>query len=133
MTGNEQTPAPVAIKGDFVSLKLRNAFYDDIQGGDLAAVVGYDIPSAQEFSAQILTFNLDRPLLPGTSFMLFRGSCEQPARVKKLVSVVDKSDPTKILKKKVRHLGSKQAAIIEIELVEKKEGSLCLLSEKINI
>lgn len=120
LTGNEQTPAPVVIKGDFVSLKLRNAFYDDIQGGDLAAVVGYDIPSAQEFSAQILTFNLDRPLLPGTSFMLFRGSCEQPARVKKLVSVVDKSDPTKILKKKVRHLGSKQAAIIEIELVEKK-------------
>ncbi|CUS24820.1 LAQU0S20e00606g1_1 [Lachancea quebecensis] len=120
LTGNNQTPSPVAIKGDFVSLKLRNAFCDDIQGGDLAAVVGYDILGAQEFSAQILTFNLDRPLLPGTSFMLFRGSCEQPARVKKLVSVVDKSDATKILKKKVRHLGSKQAAIVEIELVEKK-------------
>ncbi|SCV06191.1 LANO_0H24102g1_1 [Lachancea nothofagi CBS 11611] len=120
LVGNNQTPVAAAVEGDFVSLKLRNAFYEDIQSGDLAAIVGYDIGSAQEFSAQILTFKLDRPLLPGTSFMFFRGSCEQPARIKKLISVMDKGDPTKIIKKKVRHLGSNSAALVEIELVEKK-------------
>lgn len=52
--------------------------------------------------------------------MFFRGSCEQPARVKRLVSTVDKSNSEKILKKKVKHLGSNQAAIVEIELTEKK-------------
>ncbi|SCU77592.1 LADA_0A01222g1_1 [Lachancea dasiensis] len=120
LTGNAQTPTPAAIRGDFVSVKVRNAFVDDIQSGDIAAVVGYDIGSAQEFSAQLLTFKLDRPLLPGTPFMFFRGSCEQPARVKKLISLVDKADPARVVKKKVKHLGSNQAAVIEIELVEKK-------------
>ncbi|SCU85548.1 LAFA_0D16314g1_1 [Lachancea sp. 'fantastica'] len=120
LVGNNQAPVPVAIKGDFVTLKVRNAYVEDIQGGDLVAVVGYDIESAQEFSSQILTFGLDRPLLPGTPVMFFRGSCEQPARIKKLVSLVDKADASKIIKKKVRHLGSNQAAIVEIELTEKK-------------
>lgn len=57
-SGNDHAVTPVAVKGDFVSLKLRNAFYEDIQSGDIAAIVGYDIPSAQEFTAQILTFKL---------------------------------------------------------------------------
>ncbi|CEP60740.1 ribosome dissociation factor GTPase HBS1 LALA0_S01e17876g [Lachancea lanzarotensis] len=120
LAGNNQVQVPAAIKGDFVTLKVRNAYVEDIQVGDLVAIVGYDIESAQEFSSQILTFKLDRPLLPGTPVMFFRGSCEQPARIKKLVSLVDKADASKIIKKKVRHLGSNQAAIVEIELTEKK-------------
>lgn len=120
LCGNDQHPTPIAIKGDFVGLKLRNAHYEDIQGGDLAAVVGFDIPSAQEFTVKLLTFQLDRPLLPGTPFILFRGACEQPARIKKLHSIVDKATMTKILKSKVKHLGSQKAAIVELELTEKK-------------
>ncbi|SCU85387.1 LAME_0D01156g1_1 [Lachancea meyersii CBS 8951] len=120
LAGNNQAPAAAAMKGDFVTLKVRNAFAEDINKGDLVAVVGYDIKSAQEFTAQVLTFNLDRPLLPGTPLMFFRGSNEQPARVKRLISLVDKADPSKVIKKKIRHLGSNQLAIIEIELIEKK-------------
>lgn len=63
---------------------------------------------------------MDRPLLPGTSVMLFRGVYEEPARVNKLISLVDSKDPSKILKKRVKHLPSNQTAIIEIELTERR-------------
>lgn len=130
LSGNDRASVKIAVAGDFVMLKLREAYYEDIQSGDLATTVGNDIPTAQEFTAQLLTFKLDRPLLPGTSFMLFRGGCEQPARIKKLVSIVCKKDPKKILKKKVKHLGSDQAAIVEIELIEKKRRIPILTIEK---
>lgn len=120
LCGNDSQKVDIALHGDFVQLKLHNAFPEDIQGGDLASIVGFDIPSSQEFTSRLLTFRLDRPLLPGTSLMLFRGATEQPCRIKKLCCTVDKSNPSKVLKKKVKHLGSQQAAIVEIELVEKK-------------
>ncbi|CCC66896.1 hypothetical protein NCAS_0A03380 [Naumovozyma castellii] len=120
LKGKNQDQVGIAIKGDFVTLKLRHAHAEDIQGGDIAASVDYTISASQNFQLQLLTFKMDRPLLPGTSFMLFRGVCEQPARISKLVSTVDKHNPEKILKKKIRHLGSNQAAIVEIELTERK-------------
>ncbi|CCD22480.1 ribosome dissociation factor GTPase HBS1 NDAI_0A03230 [Naumovozyma dairenensis CBS 421] len=120
LMGKEQNQVPIAIKGDFVTLKLRHAHPEDIQGGDLGASVDYNVSASQKFTLQVLTFKMDRPLLPGTSFMLFRGVCEQPARVSKLVSTVDKRDPSKIIKKKIRHLSSNQAAIIEVELTERR-------------
>ena len=68
----------------------------------------------------MLTFKMNRPLLPGTPIMLFRGVVEQPARINKLVAIIDKKDPSVIIKNKVRHLASNQAAIVEIELTERK-------------
>lgn len=120
LCGNDNKKVDIALRGDFVQLKLHGAFAEDIQSGDLASVAGYDIPSAQEFTCRLLTFKIDRPLLPGTSLILFRGATEQPCRIKKLCYTVNKKNPTEVLKKKVRHLGSFQSAIVEIELVEKK-------------
>lgn len=120
MTGNNQTQVPITTKGDFAMLKLRHAHPEDIEGGDLAVSVDYDILALQNFTVQMLTFKMDRPLLPGTSFILFRGVCQQPARISKLVSLVDKHDSTNVIKKKLKHLGSNQAAIVEIELTERK-------------
>ncbi|CCE64969.1 hypothetical protein TPHA_0J01470 [Tetrapisispora phaffii CBS 4417] len=118
--GDGKAIQKIAIKNDFVSIRIRNAFIEDIQPGDLCASVGFDIPPTQDFNVNLLTFKLDRPVLPGTSFMMFRGVCEQPARIGKLISSVDKKDPTKILKKKIRHLATNQGAIVEILLTEKK-------------
>ncbi|CAI4034837.1 hypothetical protein SMKI_11G2890 [Saccharomyces mikatae IFO 1815] len=116
-TNHEETD--VAIKGDFVTLKLRKAYPEDIQNGDLAASVDYpSIHSAQCFVLELTTFEMNRPLLPGTPFILFIGVKEQPARIKRLISLIDKDNNT--IKKKVRHLGSKQRALVEIELIEVK-------------
>lgn len=118
--GKEQAPVSIAVKGEFVTIKLRHAHPEDIQGGDIAASVEFDIAAYQKFNLRMLTFKMDRPLLPGTPFMLFRGVCEQPARISKLISLVDKDDFDTVIKKKVRHLSSHQAAIVEIELTEKR-------------
>lgn len=120
LTGNEKTSAPVAIKGDFVTLKLRNAHAEDIEAGDLATSIDFDIKPLDKFRVQLLTFSMERPLLPGTPFVLFRGVCQQPARISALEAIVSKSDPQQVLKKKVRHLGSNKAAIVEIELTDRK-------------
>ncbi|KAL3237555.1 ribosome dissociation factor GTPase HBS1 [Nakaseomyces bracarensis] len=120
ISGKEQNQVPIAVKGEFVTLKLRHAHPEDIQGGDIAASVDFEISAYNKFNLRMQTFNMNRPLLPGTPFMLFRGVCEQPARVSKLISLVDKEDYETIIKKKVRHLGSNQAAIVEIELTEKR-------------
>lgn len=116
---NNERKVPVATKGDFAVLRLRNAFAESIEIGDLAASVGVEVPVRNSLKVHALTFQMDRPLLPGTPFMFFKGVNEQPARVSKLNSIIDKQDPNKIIKKKVKHLGSNQAAIFEIELVEK--------------
>lgn len=120
MTGNEKTSCRVAIKGDFVTLKLRNAHVEDIEAGDLGASLDYNIQAFDKFTVQLLTFSMDRPLLPGTPFILFRGVCQQPARISRLESLVSKTDPQQVLKKKVKHLGSNKAAIVEIELTDRK-------------
>lgn len=118
--GNEDKQVPVAIKNDFVSLKVRQCFPEDIQAGDIAASVSLEIPPCQKMKLHLLTFKLDRPILPGTSVMLFKGVRQQPARIDKLVSLVDKHEYDKVLKKKIKHLGSNQGAIIELELIERK-------------
>lgn len=120
ISGKEQNQVPIAVQGQFVTLKLRHAHPEDIQGGDIAASVEFDISAYNKFNLRMQTFNMNRPLLPGTPFMLFRGVCEQPARISKLISLVDKEDFETVIKKKVRHLGSNQAAIVEIELTEKR-------------
>ena len=120
LTGREKEQTNIAIKGDFVTLKLRQAFPEDIRSGDLCASVDYEVNASQTFKLQMLTFKMNRPLLPGTPVMLFRGVVEQPARINKLISVVDKKDPSVVLKSKVRHLSSNQAAIVEVELTERK-------------
>lgn len=120
LSGNDQLPSQIAIKGDFITLKLRHAHPEDIEGGDLGASVDYNVEALHRFTVQLLTFNMERPLLPGTPFILFRGVCQQPARISKLECLVDKSDPSKVLKKKVKHLGSNKAAIVEVELTERK-------------
>ena len=55
-------------------------------------------------------FNMDKPLLVGTPFVLFRNNTQVPARVSKIVEVVNGK------KKKVLHLVSRQTAIVEIAL-----------------
>lgn len=131
LAGNDSRKADVAVRGDFVQLKLHAAHHEDIQSGDLAAIVGLDIQSAQEFTCLLLTFSLDRPILPGTTLMLFRGCAEQPARIKKLSHLISKSNGHKILKKKVKHIASSQAAIVEVELIDKKRR-IPLLTDAMN-
>ncbi|CAL9736483.1 elongation factor 1 alpha-like protein [Monosporozyma servazzii] len=120
LTGRELESTNIAVKGEFVTLKLRQSHPKDIEGGDLCASVGYDIKSGRKFKIRLSTFQMNRPLLPGTSVMLFRGVYEQPARINKLLTLIDRKDPSKVVKKKVKHLPSNKTAVVEIELTERR-------------
>ncbi|KAH3900162.1 uncharacterized protein SCDLUD_003132 [Saccharomycodes ludwigii] len=119
--GSPMEHLTVALPGEFVSMKLLNSNSEDINSGDLCAIVGIDLHNSKSFETQLLTLDIARPLLPGTPFILYRGSCEQPAVIKRLIKVLDKRDPTKVLKNKVRHLGANQLAIVEIEFTASKK------------
>lgn len=120
LTGRELESTNIAVKGEFVTLKLRQSHPKDIEGGDLCGSVGYDIKSGRKFKIRLSTFQMNRPLLPGTSVMLFRGVYEQPARINKLLALIDRKDPSKVVKKKVKHLPSNKTAVVEIELTERR-------------
>ncbi|KAL6940839.1 hypothetical protein ACO0QE_004757 [Hanseniaspora vineae] len=125
---DERSLLKLGIEGDFVYLKLKNANSDDIHSGDLATVVGNELHNSKSFEVQLLTFDMPRPLLPGTPLLIYRGSGEQPANVKKLIKILDKNDPTKVLKKKVKHLGSNQLAVVELEVDSKSQDIPMLTS-----
>ncbi|CCK69738.1 uncharacterized protein KNAG_0C06450 [Huiozyma naganishii CBS 8797] len=122
MFGKDDTVKPVAVKGEFVSLRLRQAFPKEIENGDIAAAVTVDdVQVMRTLKLRLLTFKMNRPLLPGTSVMLFHGVYEQPARISKLIALLDKADPTKVQKRKVKHLPSNQIAVVEVELTDKRQ------------
>lgn len=107
------TPADFALIGDIAQFnfkinQLSNKNKEEICIGDL--IVGLDSPikAVKTFTANLSLFNSDKPLLIGSPFVLFRNSCQVPARISKIIEIEN-------LKKKRKHLVSKQKALVEIE------------------
>ncbi|KAK6203557.1 putative elongation factor 1 alpha-like protein [Scheffersomyces amazonensis] len=108
-----------AINGEVVQLTFKanqvtNDTIDPFRIGDLIAHVGSPIHTVKKFTISLHLFNLDKPLLVGTPFVLFRNNCQVPARIIKLIEVT--SSQKKKKKKNLLHLVSKQTAIVEIEI-----------------
>ncbi len=107
---------PVGIAGDNVTLKIKDVQIEEVQVGDIISIVTTEIPSVSKFESRLVLFDLKRPLLLGTQFVLFRGNVQQPAKITKIISLLDKVTG-QVSKKKPKHLGSHQSAMVEIELL----------------
>ena len=99
-------PVNVAVEGQIVLLtfkvnQLKNKNTDDLSIGDIALSLKSSVRSVKEFRASINTFNMSKPLLVGTPFVLFRNNASVAARVNKVVKVNG-------AKKKKMHLVSRQ-------------------------
>lgn len=106
-----------AIRGDLIQMSFKasqveNDLVDTFQTGDIISKLDSPVKSVKKFTAAIHLFNLTKPLLVGSPFVLFRNNCQVPARVSKLVEVTSGERR----KKKTLHLVSKQTAIVEIEV-----------------
>lgn len=104
----------VAIRGQIVSMtfkvnQLKNKSTDDLAIGDIVLNVGSQIKSARKFEATVNMFNMEKPLLVGTPFVLFRNNASVAARISKIVAINGS-------KKKKMHLVSKQSADVIIEI-----------------
>lgn len=111
-----------AIKGQLATLsfktsQLSNEAVDPIRVGDILSKQGTLIKVTKSFTASIHLFNMDKPLIVGMPFVLFRNSSQTPARISNIVEITN-SDKKKKKKKKILHLNSKQTAIVEIEVDE---------------
>lgn len=104
----------VAIRGQIVSMtfkvnQLKNKSTDDLAIGDIVLNVGSQVESARKFEATVNMFNMEKPLLVGTPFVLFRNNASVAARISKIVAINGS-------KKKKMHLVSKQSADVIIEI-----------------
>lgn len=108
----------IAIAGDSITIRVKNVDLDNVRTGDVMSIVTHEIPSVTKFEARVVTFDMDRPLLVGTPFVLFRGNVQQQAKISKVLTVFDKNgEPS--TKRKAKHLIAKQSAIVEIETERK--------------
>jgi elongation factor 1 alpha-like protein len=112
------TKTPIGIAGDSVSIKVKDAETENIRVGDVMRIITEDVPAVTKFKARIVTFDMDRPLLVGTPFVLFRGNIQQQAKIAKIITVFDKATGEP-LKRKAKHLIARQSAIVEIETERK--------------
>ncbi|CAX40943.1 GTP binding protein, putative [Candida dubliniensis CD36] len=109
-------PVDFAISGEltqmaFKTSQISNESVDQIRIGDLITKAGSPVKTAHKLTVVLHLFNMDKPLLVGTPFVLFRNNTQVPARISKIVEIVNGKK-----KKKVLHLVSQQTAIVEIEL-----------------
>lgn len=105
-------PVNVGISGEIVLMnfkinQLTNKTSDDLNIGDLILKIDSPITAVKTFIASIHLFNMNKPLLVGTPFVLFRNNSHIPARISKIVDIESS-------KKKKKHLISKQSATVEI-------------------
>ncbi|CAH2355650.1 elongation factor 1 alpha-like protein [[Candida] railenensis] len=112
---SDQQNVDFAIQGEIASLKfksnqLKNTI-TSIATGDIISGLNSPIKSTDTLTCEVKLFQMSKPLLVGTPFVLFRNTFQSSARITKIIEIV--SDGKK--KKKKMHLVSRQVAIIEIQ------------------
>jgi len=97
----------------FKSSQVSNESVDVVRIGDVVTKVQSSIKTVKKFTASVHLFNMDKPLLVGMPFVLFRNSSQVPARISNIIEITNSN---KKKKKKVLHLTSNQNAVVEIEV-----------------
>ncbi|ODV79482.1 uncharacterized protein CANTADRAFT_90560 [Suhomyces tanzawaensis NRRL Y-17324] len=109
-------PVDFAVRGELVQMsfkasQIENDTIEVFRIGDLVSKVGSPAKSVKKLTIALHLFNMTKPLLVGSPFVLFRNNCQAPARITKLIEVTSGKK-----KKKLLHLVSKQTAIVEVEV-----------------
>lgn len=123
----EEKPVNVAIRGQIVLLKvktaqLKNKSVEDLSIGDVILKAESPVKSVKTFQASVNMFNMTKPLLVGTPFVLFRNNASVSARISKVHQING-------VKKKKMHLVSKQIADVEIEVLDDRALPVATFSD----
>lgn len=112
---------PFAIKNQFVTLKIKNCNIDMISVGDIISLStnSSKIQSGDKFQLKVDTFDMDRPLLPGSPIIVYMNDVEIPCTVSSVKVIKEITNGDEVIKKKMKHLsGNTKNAIINIEIQE---------------
>lgn len=98
-----------SVAGEIIELffpkKALKEKFDEVMVGDILTNSDM-VKSVLLFECNVTLFNLTKPLLVGTPFVLFRNNMNVPAKLVKIVSIENG--------KKRKHLVSKQKAVVEV-------------------
>ncbi|AOA64026.1 GTPase with similarity to translation release factors [Komagataella phaffii CBS 7435] len=108
----------ICIAGEFVVLRMKVVKSVEekslIRLGDLCVSIDEEIPISSNLRMEIHLFDMDKPLLKGTPFVLFRNNVSVPARIIEIEQIMNSQ------KKKIpRHLSSRQRAIVSVAIESK--------------
>ncbi|KAK8869588.1 hypothetical protein IAR55_000155 [Kwoniella newhampshirensis] len=105
--------APYAVAGQNVTLYLSGIDSIHLSIGTVLCPTSQPVPLVTKFTAQILVFDLQSPIITGTAVELFHHSMNLPATISKLVAVMEKGQVTK---KNPRVLQKGTTAMVELTL-----------------
>nr|XP_031861143.1 uncharacterized protein CI109_003504 [Kwoniella shandongensis]KAA5528215.1 hypothetical protein CI109_003504 [Kwoniella shandongensis] len=109
----DEDSAPYAVAGQNVTLYLSGIDSIHLSIGTVLCPTSLPVPLVTKFTAQILVFDLQSPIITGTAVELFHHSMNLPATISKLVAVMEKGQ---ITKKNPRVLQKGTTAIVELSL-----------------
>lgn len=110
-----------AIKNQFVTLKIKNCNIDMVSVGDIISLStnSSKIQSGDKFQLKVDTFDMDRPLLPGSPIIVYMNDVEIPCTISSVKVIKEITNGDEVIKKKMKHLsGNTKNAIINIEIKE---------------
>ncbi|XP_033091283.1 HBS1-like protein isoform X3 [Trachypithecus francoisi] len=107
-------PVDWAAAGDHVSLTLVGMDIIKINVGCVFCVPKEPIKACTRFRARILIFNIEIPITKGFPVLLHYQTVSEPAVIKRLISVLNKSTG-EVTKKKPKFLTKGQNALVELQ------------------
>lgn len=87
-----------------------------IKAGNVLSSLHYSIPVGNHFLAEILTFELECPLLNGSEVIVFLGSTQCPGTLLKIHKIFDAKNRGTTLKENPKAIQSNQCCEVEIRL-----------------
>jgi len=101
--------------GDHVVLTLTGPDQSSVSTGMVLCDPSHPAPITAKFLARIVVFNIETPITKGFPVIVHYGSVSEPGNIKKLVSLLNKSNG-EVVKNKPRCLTGNQSAVVEISL-----------------
>ncbi|GFZ45813.1 Elongation factor 1 alpha-like protein [Saitozyma sp. JCM 24511] len=109
----DEDSAPYAVAGQNVTLYLSGIDPIHLAIGTVLCPTSLPVPLVTQFTAQILVFDLQSPIIAGTPVELFHHSMNLPATISKLLAI---SERGQVVKKNPRVLQKGATATVEITL-----------------
>lgn len=116
---------PFAIKNQFVTLKIKNCNIDMVSVGDIISLAKEKdlVHCSHEFQLKVETFEMNRPLLPGSPIIIYMNDVEIPCMISSIKVFKEIVDGEQKTKKKLKHLnGNTSNATLNIEIQEINES-----------
>ncbi|XP_052727923.1 uncharacterized protein LOC108345637 isoform X2 [Vigna angularis] len=112
----------VARAGDNVAVTLQGVDGNQVMAGDVLCHPDFPVAAARHLELKVLVLDGASPILVGTQLEFHIHHAKEPARVSRILSVLDPKTG-KVTKKSPRCLTAKQSAVMEVALNE----SVCVV------